>query len=64
MRIMDMITQDESNWYFNKFSPLHLLKTCRDNKKEFEFWCEGLKGWSPKIDQDQFFRNMTLNIIN
>ena len=21
MRIKDMITQDESNWYFNKFSP-------------------------------------------
>ena len=22
MRIKDMITQDESNWYFNKFSPI------------------------------------------
>ena len=26
MRIKDMITQDESYWYFNKFSPLLLLK--------------------------------------
>ena len=39
MRIKDMITQDESNWYFNKLSPLLLLKTYRDNKWEFEFWC-------------------------
>ena len=37
MRIKDMITQDESNWHFNKFSPLLLLKTYRDNKWEFEF---------------------------
>ena len=44
MRIKDMITQDESNWYFNKFSPLLLLKTYRDNKWEFEFWSSGLKG--------------------
>ena len=39
MRIKDMITQDESNWYFNKLSPLLLLKTYRDNKWESEFWC-------------------------
>ena len=32
MRIKDMITQDESNRYFNKFSPLLLLKTYRNNK--------------------------------
>ena len=38
MRVKDMITLDESNWYFNKFSPLLLLKTYRDNKWEFEFW--------------------------
>ena len=37
MRIRDMITLDESNRYFNKFSPLLLLKTYRDNKWEFEF---------------------------
>ena len=38
MRIKDMITQDEFNWYFNKFPPIE-LKTYRDNKWEFEFWC-------------------------
>ena len=32
MRIKDMITQNESSWYFNKFSPLLLLKTYRDHK--------------------------------
>ena len=32
MRIKDMIIQDESNWYFNKFIPLLLLKTYTDNK--------------------------------
>ena len=37
MRIKDMITQDESNWHFNKLSPLLLFKTYRDNKWEFEF---------------------------
>ena len=34
MRIKDLITQDKSNWYFNKFSPLLLLKkigTTNDN---------------------------------
>ena len=46
MRIEDMITQDESNWCFNKFSPLLLLKTHRDNKWEFEFWCYGLTNGS------------------
>ena len=44
MRIKDMITQDESKWYFIKFSPLCLLKMYTDNKWEFEFWCYGLKG--------------------
>ena len=44
MGIEDMITQDESNWYFNEFSPLLLLKTYKDNKSEFEFWYQGLKG--------------------
>ena len=39
MRIKDMITQDENNWYFNKFSPLILLKMYRDNRREFEFLC-------------------------
>ena len=34
MRIEYMIRKDESNWYFNKFSPLLLLKTYRDNKWE------------------------------
>ena len=37
MKIKDMITLDESNWYFNKFSSLLLLKTYEDNKWEFEF---------------------------
>ena len=32
MRIEDMITQVESNGFFNKFSLLLLLKTYRDNK--------------------------------
>ena len=44
MGIEDMITQDESNWYFNEFSPLLLLKTYKDNEWEFEFWYQGLKG--------------------
>ena len=44
LRIEDMITQGESNWYFIKFSLLVLLKTYRDNKWEFEFWYYGLKG--------------------
>ena len=34
MRIEYMIREDESNWYFNKFSRLLLLKTYRDNKWE------------------------------
>ena len=29
----------KSTWYFNKFSPLLLLKTYRDNKWQFEFRC-------------------------
>ena len=32
-----MITEDKSNWYFNKFSPLLLLKTQKVNKWEFGF---------------------------
>ena len=36
--------KNESNWYFNKFSPPLLLKTYRENKGEFEFWCYGLQG--------------------
>ena len=39
MRIKVMIILDECNWYFNKFSPLLLLKMYRDNKWEFEFRC-------------------------
>ena len=34
MKIEYMIREDESNWYFNKFFPLVLLKTYRDNKWE------------------------------
>ena len=37
MRIEDTITLVESNGFFNKFSLLLLLKTYRDNKREFEF---------------------------
>ena len=36
MGIKDVITQDESNWYSNKFSPLLLLKTYRD--KQMRIW--------------------------
>ena len=46
MRIDVMITEDESNWYFNKFSPIHLLRTYRDNIWEFKFLILGLKGLS------------------
>ena len=38
MRIEYMIREDESNWYFNKFSPLLLLKKYRDSKWESQFW--------------------------
>ena len=37
MRIEDLITQDESNLYFNKFSPLLLLKTNRDKNENLNF---------------------------
>ena len=42
-----MISKDESFWYFNKFSPLLLLKTYRERKWEFEFWYLGLKAYCP-----------------
>ena len=68
-----MITLDESNWYFNKFSPLLLLKVYSDNKWEFEFWYSGLKhepfksqdphtnspDWSPYIS----FKNGWENLV-
>ena len=38
MRIEYMIRENESNWYFNKFSPLLLLKKYRDSKWESQFW--------------------------
>ena len=44
MRIEYMIREDESNWYFNKFSPLLLLNKYRDSKWESQFWSYGLKG--------------------
>ena len=34
MRLEYMIREDVSNWYFNKFSPLRLLKKYRDCKWE------------------------------
>ena len=37
MRIAYMIWGDES-WFFNKFSPLLLLKNYRDSKWESQFW--------------------------
>ena len=37
MRIEYMIREDESNWYFNKFSPVLLLKEYRDSKWESQF---------------------------
>ena len=46
MRIDVMITEDESNWYFNKFSPINLLRTYRDNIWEFKFLILGSKGLS------------------
>ena len=39
MGIKDMITEGESTWYLNIFSPLLLEETFKDNKWEFEFWC-------------------------
>ena len=44
MRIEYMIREDESNWYFNKFSPVLLLNKYRDSKWESQFWSYGLKG--------------------
>ena len=37
MRIEVMIREDVSNWYFNKFSPLLLLKKYRNSKWESQF---------------------------
>ena len=37
MKIEDMITKDESNWYFKQFFSLLLLKLYRNDKREFEF---------------------------
>ena len=37
MRIEGIIREDESNWYYNKFSPLLLLKKYRDSKWESQF---------------------------
>ena len=37
MRIEVKIKEDDSNWHFNKFSPLLLLKTLRDSKWESQF---------------------------
>ena len=37
MRIEVKIREDDSNWYFNKFSPLLLLKKYRDSKWEYQF---------------------------
>ena len=42
MRIEHVIREDESNWYFNKFSPLLVLY--KDSKWESQFWYQGLKG--------------------
>ena len=45
MRIKDMITQDESKIDTSTNSPHYFhWKMYRDNKWEFEFWSEGLKG--------------------
>ena len=38
MRIVYMIRADESNWCFNEFSPLLLLKKYRNGKWESQFW--------------------------
>ena len=38
MRIEHMITEDESKWYFNKFSPLLLLEMNGNNKTEFWYF--------------------------
>ena len=46
-RIKVMIREDESFWYFNKFSPLLLLKTYGERKWEFELWYLGLKDYCP-----------------
>ena len=37
MRIEVKIREDDSNWHFNKFSPLLLLKKYRDSKWESQF---------------------------
>ena len=37
MRIEVKIKEDDSNWHFNKFSPLLLLKKYRDSKWESQF---------------------------
>ena len=56
MRINDMNSQDESYWYFNKLSPLLLLKTYRDSKWE---WIVGFKGLKTLF----VFFEFTLNIV-
>ena len=38
MRIERMITEDESKWYFNKFSPPLLLEMYGNNKTEFWYF--------------------------
>ena len=45
MRIKGMITEGESYWYFDIFSLLLLQEMHGDNKWEFEFLSEGLKGY-------------------
>ena len=37
IRIEVKIKEDDSNWHFNKFSPLLLLKKYRDSKWEYQF---------------------------
>ena len=56
MRINDMNSQDESYWYFNKLSPLLLLKTYRDSKWA---WMVGFKGLKTLF----VFFEFTLNIV-
>ena len=70
MRIKDMITQDDCNWYFNKFSPLLLLETYMDSKWEFEFLTLGFQGlkfftpFSQKVDTpESFIFHFNTNLI-
>ena len=50
MRIEDMITQDESNWYFNKFSPLLPLKMIGVTNETLNF---DIRVWRVKVHQNQ-----------